>query len=186
MAACMQKMTVASRAMEPTLKQGTEVHVETLFDATVQAQRWDVVVFAAPKVEELRQNLGKEKLRERGDQVEDGLAAVVNAAANIYRDKQILVRPHMFYIKRVVGLPGERIQFVANTIQINGQELEVPAHVCTEYRFEDVERFSFGGTEFIVPADGLFVLSDNASDAIDSRHIGAIPQDFVVGRVVLE
>jgi signal peptidase I len=82
-------------------------------------------------------------------------------------------------IKRVIGLPGERIEGRDQAIYINGVELEEPwlpeGEVPTMFDFGPVT----------IPEDQIFVLGDNRDDSKDSRFIGAVDTDLVVGRAFL-
>lgn len=79
------------------------------------------------------------------------------------------------FIKRIVGLPGDRVRISDGRVFVNGQELH-----------EDYVRFadhrSFG--EVRVPASALYVLGDNRADSDDSRFWGFVPQDQVLGKVL--
>ncbi|MFC0189415.1 signal peptidase I [Fictibacillus aquaticus] len=91
------------------------------------------------------------------------------------------------YIKRVIGLPGDRIEYKDDVLYVNGKTYDEP------YLKEYKERLSEGtltdsftlketpvGSE-TVPKDHLFVLGDNRRDSEDSREIGAIPFKKVIG-----
>ena len=82
------------------------------------------------------------------------------------------------YIKRIIGLPGDTIEVVGDTILINGEELPQPF----------VHNLNPEGTYFgpvIVPENSLFVMGDNRPRSSDSRAIGAIDEDLVVGKAWL-
>lgn len=82
------------------------------------------------------------------------------------------------YIKRIIGLPGDTVEVVGDTVLINGQELAQPfAHNL------NTEGSLFG--PLVVPEDTLFVMGDNRPRSSDSRAIGPIDQDLVVGKAWL-
>ena len=91
------------------------------------------------------------------------------------------------YIKRVIGLPGDRIEYIDDILYINGTPYDEP--YLTEFKQEIGDRpltgsFTLRETPVgsaVVPEGHLFVMGDNRQDSTDSRHIGAIPMEKVVG-----
>jgi len=82
------------------------------------------------------------------------------------------------YIKRIIGLPGDQVEVVADTILINGQELPQP------YDHQlNLEGNNYG--PIVVPDNSLFVMGDNRPRSSDSRAIGPIDENLVVGRAWL-
>jgi len=82
------------------------------------------------------------------------------------------------YIKRVIGLPGETIEYKNDTLYINGKKYDEPY-------LDEIKKETDGPlTESFtvkVPENHLFVMGDNRRHSRDSRHIGAIPMDDVLG-----
>lgn len=92
--------------------------------------------------------------------------------------------PRQFYIKRIVGLPGENIQVKDGAVYItatDGQQYMYeedyldPGLVTQAYNYSDVTL----GTE------QYFLLGDNRSASYDSRHFGVVTREFLVGRAIL-
>ncbi|TCS94682.1 signal peptidase I [Hazenella coriacea] len=81
------------------------------------------------------------------------------------------------YIKRVIGVSGDQIEVKNNQIYVNGQPLREPY-------VQQKQMESFG--PITVPEQTLFVLGDDRSQSIDSRHMGFIPVKDLKGRVVFE
>lgn len=79
-------------------------------------------------------------------------------------------------IKRVIGLPGENIEYRNNTLYIDGHELE------TEYNF-DTEDFTLNSICNCdkIPQDKYLVLGDNRMVSSDSRIIGLIDKEDIEG-----
>lgn len=83
------------------------------------------------------------------------------------------------FIKRIIGLPGERITFGEGLVFVNGE-------VLTE-DYIDGAITTCGLTEFCsmtVPPGQVFVLGDNRSNSADSRDFGTIPYDHIIGKAV--
>ena len=84
-------------------------------------------------------------------------------------------------IKRVIGLPGEKIAFEGGKVYINGQVLDepyLPAGVTTTQGAKPCTT----AEPCMVPTGTIWVMGDNRSNSRDSRWIGPIPQENVVGR----
>lgn len=79
-------------------------------------------------------------------------------------------------IKRVIGLPGETLEYRSNVLYIDGHEIE------TEYNFEtdDFNLKSICNCDEI-PSNKYLVLGDNRSVSSDSRIIGLIDKDDILG-----
>ena len=81
------------------------------------------------------------------------------------------------YIKRVIGLPGDRVEVTNGTVFVNGNAL-VESYVPAEYR--DYQNYS----EKVVPEDQYFVLGDHRISSNDSRAWGFVPRRFIYGKAV--
>lgn len=92
------------------------------------------------------------------------------------------------YIKRVIGLPGDSIEYKEDTLYINGESYEEPYLNEFKQKINDsplTNSFTLQETPVqsdVVPEGHLFVIGDNRRDSSDSRHIGAIPIEKVVGK----
>ncbi|HAX24558.1 MAG TPA: signal peptidase I [Thermomicrobiales bacterium] len=82
------------------------------------------------------------------------------------------------YIKRVIGLPGERLSIHDGAVYINGQRLEEPyLHgVSTSWAG------TLGQQEITIPDGQVYVLGDNRANSSDSRAFGPIAIDQIIGR----
>jgi signal peptidase I len=85
--------------------------------------------------------------------------------------------PSKSYIKRVVGLPGDKIQVERGTVIVNGKSLQ-EAYVPDEYR-DDLSM-----PLKAVPEDEYFVLGDHRSSSNDSRSWGTVPRRDIYGKAV--
>jgi len=105
------------------------------------------------------------------------------------------------YIKRVIGVPGDRIRLANKQVILNGQKLDEPyarhnSSGIDNYRDNfptAADSFTTGGGremfardvrdgEVIVPPGKLFVLGDNRDNSLDSRYWGFVPNNYVAGR----
>lgn len=95
-------------------------------------------------------------------------------------------------IKRIIGLPGDRISVQGGKVSVNGQVLtesyikEAPRYDCPGTRPEDSDfcRRVSGGS-FEVPSDNYFVMGDNRNNSADSHVWGFLPRQNVIGRAWL-
>lgn len=84
-------------------------------------------------------------------------------------------------IKRVIGLPGDTIEIKDGAVHRNGellQESYLPDRTVTEVRNPDYASVALGPDEY-------FVMGDNRAVSLDSRSIGPIPADHMIGEVLL-
>lgn len=82
-------------------------------------------------------------------------------------------------VKRVIGLPGETIEYKDNTLYINNKKINEP------FLVEETEDFSLKKLGYDKIPDGYyFVVGDNRDNSLDSRFIGLIPKDTMEGKVV--
>ncbi|MFN2448415.1 MAG: signal peptidase I [Candidatus Baltobacteraceae bacterium] len=79
------------------------------------------------------------------------------------------------FIKRIVGLPGDRVRILNGRVYVNARTL------AEDYvRFGDRRSFP----EVRVPQGALYVLGDNRADSEDSRFFGVVPENAVLGKVL--
>lgn len=85
------------------------------------------------------------------------------------------------YIKRVVGIPGDRVKLQSNKIYINGVRLDE-----SDYLADDVVispgSFLQEGVERVIPTGQYLPLGDNRPHSRDGREFGPISIDLIVGK----
>lgn len=90
------------------------------------------------------------------------------------------------YIKRVIGLPGDEVEYRDDILYINGEPFEEPyldqykSEIADSPLTEDFTLEEKIGSK-TVPADHIFVMGDNRRKSKDSRHIGAVGIDKIIG-----
>ena len=112
--------------------------------------------------------------------------------------------PRVTYVKRVIGIPGDRIHLENQQVIRNGQRLIEPytRHIA---RWTDPYRDNFPQAasprlpaqardmlehhqrngEIIVPPGSLFAMGDNREDSADSRYWGFVPRENVIGKPLI-
>ena len=83
-----------------------------------------------------------------------------------------------YLIKRVIGLPGETIEFKDNKLYIDGVETE------ENFLKEDVKTDNFK-LEGKIPDNYYFVVGDNRPVSLDSRYLGAFSRSKIIGKTAL-
>ena len=83
---------------------------------------------------------------------------------------------HDALIKRVMGLPGDKVEVKAGKVYVNNVPL-------TEKYIEAAPDYHWGPV--IVPTHSYLVLGDNRNNSYDSHYWGFVPRDRIVGRAIL-
>lgn len=82
-------------------------------------------------------------------------------------------------MKRIIGLPGEEIQFLDGYVYVDGKRLDESVYLKKEGN-------TYSSETFQVPENSYFVLGDNRMDSIDSRYMEEtyVKRENVIGRVI--
>lgn len=169
-----QAFYIPSESMEDTLAVGDRVVVSKLTPGPFDLSRGDIVVFGDP-----------------GDWLNETPPVNHGAALNAVRDAMTFVgllpdtgEGHL--IKRVVGLPGDRVQCCGDDgrLMINGTTVDESPYIKPGTSPSSVD------FDITVPAGHVWVMGDNRDDSSDSRFHdpsgtgseGSVPIDLVVGK----
>ena len=84
-----------------------------------------------------------------------------------------------YYIKRIIGLPGETIEFIEGDIYIDGTKLE------EDYETTEIKDVGIVTEEITLGGDEYFVLGDNRENSEDSRmaDVGRVKRSYIYGKV---
>ena len=85
-----------------------------------------------------------------------------------------------YLIKRVIGLPGDKVEYKDNVLYINGEIVE------EEFLSDNINTNDFSLNDLgydVIPEDMYLVLGDNRENSLDSRDIGLITRKSLLGKV---
>jgi signal peptidase I len=106
------------------------------------------------------------------------------------------------YVKRVIGMPGDRLRISDKKVTINGRPLaegytvfksvdygaEFPPRNHYDWYFQfpfnlrQTQKNPDGSLDYIVPAGHYFCMGDNRDNSFDSRFWGPVPAEYIVGK----
>jgi signal peptidase I len=153
-----QAFYIPSGSMEPQLEVGDRVLVSRTAYRLHDVNRGDIVVFPSPTAPP------------------DDDPLVERTVTNLLESIAIRKPGDDELIKRVIGRPGETIGAQGGHVVVDGRRLEEP------YLPDGTVTLDFGPVS--VPEGHVFVMGDNRGNSSDSRIIGAIEIDTIVGRAI--
>ena len=123
------------------------------------------------------------------DTLQDGdnlIVSKISAISGKYKRYDIIVFPYkksrsVYYIKRIIGMPGETVQIKDGSIYIDDIML------IEHFGKETIEDGGIASNPVVLGKDEYFVLGDNRNESMDSRTIGVgnIKRKDIMGKVVL-
>ena len=85
------------------------------------------------------------------------------------------------FIKRVIGIPGDKVMLNGGYVYVNGTKLDESSYLNPDVRTYG-GNFLSEGREVIVPEGNLFTLGDNRTASSDSREWGFVPYEKLIGK----
>ena len=157
----LQAFYIPSASMEPTLHNGDRVLVEKMSYRFGEPEPGDIVVFEREVTVPVEGEGGF------WQDIVDGLRSLFGFPTQGTQD----------FIKRVIAVGGDTIEGRDGGVYVNGELVEEP------YLPEEVETSTF--PEYTVPEGEVFVMGDNRGNSDDSRSIGGVSENDIVGRAFI-
>lgn len=159
---------IPSGSMHPTLLEGDRILVSKFIYHLGPPHRGDIVVFYYPN----EWHPFPERLRGLGD----GRRPVGERLLQ-------LMTPGRPFIKRMIGLGGDRVEIRDGKVWVNGAALNGTAMFRANHYSND-GAYGQPGQVIDVPPDTYFVLGDNSGSSHDSRYWGFVPKRLLIGRAL--
>jgi len=94
------------------------------------------------------------------------------------------IDPSQFYIKRIIGLPGETVEVIDGRVKIYNNENKL-GFVLDETSYLPPSILTYGDQKTALGSEEYFVMGDNRQASYDSRRWGVLPAKNLIGRVLL-
>lgn len=93
--------------------------------------------------------------------------------------------PQEFFIKRVIGLPGEKVQIKNGEVIVINADHPDGTRLDESYLPQDLKTFGLTEEPVTMDENEYFVLGDNRNSSKDSRSFGPVHKSFIIGKVWL-
>ena len=151
---------IPSESMVPTLTVGQRVLVDRVSYRFTDPDRGDIVVFKPPSGEPSTCGV------ERPSDEPCPKGTPDKSSTN--------------FIKRVVGVPGDRLKVIAGSVYINGKKQSEPfARLDPECATCNLPQ------EITVPKGEYYMMGDNRGESADSREWGPVPKKWIIGKAFM-
>lgn len=159
-----QPTRVSGESMENTLHNGDFLAVSKWSHVMREVPNYGDIVIIDSRVH--RERTWKDDLAE----------PMMNYLAIFSKDAQT----HDMWVKRVIGRPGDTLEFKDGYVWRNGEKLE------EDYTKEPGKLEYQRSTKVVIPEGYVFCMGDNRNHSSDSRFIGPVPVSNVLGKVVFD
>ena len=177
-AVVIQAFKIPSGSMIPTLSIGDHILVNKFIYGTKipfadkrilavrETKRGDIIVFSFPK---------------NGEECESFLKNLASKTKGVWDNKSLsyLLKDNCKdFIKRVIGVGGDKIEIKNKTVYVNGTPLDEPYTIHSPEPCPDMG-------PYIVPNGKIFVMGDNRDQSYDSRFWGYVDKNRIKGKAII-
>ena len=152
---------VQGSSMVPTLNHGDLYIISKIGNITNSYPEYEDIIVIDSR---------SDRIRSLGDDFSDIIK--YNAITSFIKPSH----DDIYWVKRVIGLPGDTIRMENGKVYRNGIALE-------ETYVNPEERPVYSGSEVEIPEGYIWVMGDNRNHSTDSRVIGAVPVENVIGKL---
>lgn len=170
-----QAFKIPTGSMQPTLHGAMEYGTgdkilvnKFIFRWVRDPQRGDIIVFTTKGIRGLEEPHKNTQF-----------AQIVNKITSTLFKEEWMA--HKDFIKRLVGLPGDKVEISNEKIIVNGKVLETPK-IFSQIHYYNTGSFGREGNVVTVPENSYFVLGDNSGNSKDSRYWGFVPKENLKGK----
>jgi signal peptidase I len=154
---------IPSGSMLPTLQINDRLIIDKVSYRFQDPQRGDIVVFMPP-----------DKASDCFGSVSPQTDLVAPSATDTTQQRNPKLRDA--FIKRVIGLPKDKVEVKGGQVYVNDQLLR-------EKYIEEPPAYQFGPVT--VPENSYFVMGDNRNNSCDSHYWGSVPRDNIIGKAIV-